>query len=149
MNIEKRTTHSSSETKKLAKELFDSFSNNENTALIFTLCGDLGSGKTHFTQGLAEALSIKDVVNSPTFVIEKIYKIENASYEHLIHIDAYRLQDSGELRALGWDDIIQRNNIIVVEWGDKVSDLIPKSAIKVSFETVDENTRTISWVVPE
>src|ERR1700733_3565857 len=69
-------------------------------ACVVGLYGDLGSGKTTFTQAVAKILGITEVVNSPTFVIEKIYKLEHERFEHLIHIDAYRLEKSSELEKL-------------------------------------------------
>jgi len=113
------------------------------------LSGNLGAGKTTFTQALAQTLGIKDTVNSPTFVIMKIYKLGKSDFsknwKHLIHIDAYRLENSDELKNLGWEEIVsKKENLVVLEWPEKVSDILPKDSIRINFEFVDENTRQVS-----
>lgn len=122
----------------------------QGTATVVGLYGDLGSGKTTFTKALAEALGVKDTVTSPTFVLEKIYTLTNQKFSrnflHLIHIDAYRLEDSAELKKLGWDTIVSDgNNLIVVEWADKIENILPQDTKKVIFEVIGENTRNISY----
>jgi len=108
------------------------------------LCGDLGAGKTAFTKALADVLGVRDTVASPTFVIEKIYRLQNQRFSHLIHIDAYRLEHSSELKQLGWDGIIKNpKNLIIVEWADKVEDILPTNTKKISFEVTGENTREL------
>src|ERR1700683_2680478 len=72
-------------------------------ATLITLSGELGAGKTTFTQAVAKALGVEDIVNSPTFVIEKVYNLpEGKGFHRLVHIDAYRLTSNGELAALGF-----------------------------------------------
>jgi tRNA threonylcarbamoyladenosine biosynthesis protein TsaE len=112
-------------------------------ALVIALSGDLGSGKTAFVKELAGLLGVrKDEVTSPTFVIEKIYKISHSHFSHLIHIDAYRLDSADELQNLGWSEITSDpKNLICVEWPERVSKIIPKDAVKINFEFVDETTR--------
>jgi len=124
------------------------------TATVVGLYGDLGAGKTTFTKALAEVLGVEGVVTSPTFVLEKIYTLSNKKlnqkFSHLIHIDAYRLESSDELKQLGWDTIVSDpKNLIVIEWADKVEGLLPEHTRKIFFEVVDEsslhNTRNISY----
>lgn len=115
-------------------------------ATVVGLFGNLGSGKTSFTQGVAKAFKIRDHITSPTFVLEKIYKLsKDSSYEHLIHIDAYRLEDAKEMSALGWDEVVRDpRNIIFIEWPERVSAVLPKEMIKIFFEAGDtENERKI------
>jgi|SRR3990167_2816083 len=137
------------ETKQKAGELIKDIVEKEagSTAHVLALQGDLGSGKTTFTQGVAEALNITERVNSPTFVIEKIYKIENhPCWEHLIHIDAYRLDNENELAHLGWKEVIENpKNLIVIEWSEKVQGLLPETATKISFSFLNESDRKIIW----
>lgn len=115
-------------------------------AIVLALSGDLGAGKTAFTKELASVLGVVDVVTSPTFVIEKIYKLSGGQFEHLIHIDAYRLEKSEELAHLGFQDILSNpRNIIVIEWPEKVADLIPKDAKSLKFTFIDETTREIEY----
>lgn len=115
-------------------------------ATIVGLFGELGSGKTSFTQGVACALKVKDQITSPTFVLEKIYKLARKfPFEHLIHIDCYRLDGAKEMSALGWDEIkSDPKNIIFVEWPDRVREAMPEDIMKIYFETGDkENERKI------
>lgn len=116
-------------------------------ASILALSGDLGSGKTAFTQGLAKALGISDAITSPTFVIEKIYQVTGSSlWKRVIHIDAYRLAGGSELMTLGFGEIIKDPyNIVIIEWPEKVSDVIPADAQTISFKFIDEEIREISY----
>ena len=112
----------------------------QKTATVVGLYGDLGAGKTTFTKALAEALGVVGTVTSPTFVIEKIYTLEGQDFSHLIHIDAYRLESSDELKKLGWDTIVgDPGNLIVVEWADKVEELLPEHTRKIHFKVVGES----------
>lgn len=113
-------------------------------ATVFALYGDLGSGKTAFTKAVAAALGVPEVVTSPTFVIEKVYALAHPVFDRLIHIDAYRLEHSDELRALGWNDVVSDpKNLIVVEWADRVEDLLPEDTRRFSLSVVDEMTRSL------
>ena len=103
-------------------------------ATVITLSGDLGAGKTTFTQGVARALGVNEKVTSPTFVIEKVYELSGQKWTHLIHIDAYRLKDAHELEVLGWHEIMQEpGNLILIEWPEMVAELIPKSATRITI----------------
>lgn len=114
-------------------------------AVTVAMYGDLGSGKTTFVKFVASAFGIKDTVTSPTFVIEKIYKLENQDFENLIHIDAYRLKSGEELKALGWDDIFKNpKNIIFIEWSENVKDIIQKNAKRLEFKFISKNIREIN-----
>ncbi|MCK5285654.1 MAG: tRNA (adenosine(37)-N6)-threonylcarbamoyltransferase complex ATPase subunit type 1 TsaE [Candidatus Pacebacteria bacterium] len=120
----------------------------QNRAEIIILTGDLGSGKTTFTQAVANFFKIKDYITSPTFVIQKQYKIEdnNLGFENLIHIDAYRLESGEELLNLNWRENIQDNrNIIFIEWPERVKEVLPKKVKKISFKFIDENKREIIY----
>lgn len=122
-------TTSVKQTKDLAKDL--------KKHRIFALQGDLGSGKTTFVQGLAECLGIKQRITSPTFVIMK-------RYGRFYHIDCYRVNNSKELLDLGFKDIVsKKDNIVCIEWAEKIKDIIPKQAVWLRFEFVSENKRKI------
>ena len=115
-------------------------------ATVVGLYGDLGSGKTAFTQAVAETLGVLYTVVSPTFVIEKIYELEFKKFTHLIHIDAYRLENSSELLHLGWQEIISDpGNLVIVEWPERVKDIMPEH-IKINFTHVSEEVRKIEIV---
>lgn len=116
-------------------------------ATIFCLYGDLGSGKTTFTKGFVSAFGVKQNVTSPTFVIEKIYKLPKpTNFQHIIHIDAYRLNSGEEMIELGWNEIIENpENIILIEWPEKIVDILPKNIKKIEFTFVDEDKRIINY----
>lgn len=133
-------------TQALAREIVSSLNKSDTHATILALQGDLGSGKTTFTKYIAEALGIRDVVTSPTFVIQKIYDLEDQSFDRLIHIDAYRLAGGEEMEALGWESLSKDgSNLIVIEWPKNVADVIPSTAHTIQFETIDETSRKISY----
>ena len=114
------------------------------TALVAGLYGELGSGKTTFVQDVAKIFGIKEFVTSPTFVIEKIYDIKHPNFKRLVHIDAYRLESGKELLVLGWEDILKdEKNLILIEWPEKVMEILPKNHAKVSFKFISENEREI------
>jgi tRNA threonylcarbamoyladenosine biosynthesis protein TsaE len=116
----------------------------KNTATIIALSGDLGAGKTSFTQGLARALCVDETVNSPTFVIEKIYTLKGQGWQRLIHIDAYRLESAHELEVLGWKEVAEDpDNLIVIEWPERVEGLLPPTATVLTFVWKSEETRGV------
>lgn len=111
---------------------------------VVTLSGGLGAGKTTFAQAFAKALGVEEDVTSPTFVIEKIYQLKEQRFERLIHIDAYRLESSRELEALGFKELLQDpGNLILIEWPERVPELIPSDATRVRFD-IHGDERTIS-----
>jgi tRNA threonylcarbamoyladenosine biosynthesis protein TsaE len=113
-------------------------------ATIVGLYGELGSGKTTFMKYLAEEFGIKETIQSPTFVIEKIYELEGKSFKHLIHIDAYRIEKEDEMINLGWNEIIaDPSNLICIEWPERIGGIIPEH-IMLTFEHAGENERKIS-----
>jgi len=121
-------------------------------ATVLALQGELGAGKTTFTKSLARILGITESVTSPTFVIQKIFAITEAFskniFAQLIHIDSYRLDLSAELAHLGWHDLLnQKENLIVVEWPERITDILPAQHILLKFAHVDETTREVEVVV--
>jgi tRNA threonylcarbamoyladenosine biosynthesis protein TsaE len=142
-------TKNARETQKLAGEILEDALGVENrkTAAVLALQGELGGGKTTFTQGLAQALGVKEKITSPTFVILRRFKIYDLRFTNLYHIDCYRLNSSNELTGLGFDEIIKDpKNLIVIEWADKVESLIPSDAVWLEFEWEGEEERKISLV---
>lgn len=103
-------------------------------ATIIGLSGDLGAGKTTLVQALAKALGITETVTSPTFVIAKWYETNTSTWKTLIHIDAYRIEDEQELNPLGWEDMINTHEtLIVVEWPEKIAGAIPPNTIQYTI----------------
>ena len=116
-------------------------------ATLVTLSGDLGAGKTTLTQHIAGELGIKEKVISPTFVIMKKYEINNKNYKwkNLIHIDAYRLTKSEELLNLGWEEILNnKDNLIIIEWSELVPECIPSEGVcRIKLDHVSGEKRNI------
>ena len=118
----------------------------KNGATVIGLYGDLGSGKTTFVKEIAKAFGVEQIVTSPTFVIEKIYKLKGQQFDHLVHIDAYRLSNSSELINLRWNEIIKDpKNIVFVEWAGRVEDILPATVIRLHLTIIDEQKREILY----
>jgi len=120
-------------------------------AKVLALSGELGAGKTTLTQELGRILGIKDKIISPTFVIMKIYDIDKkseyySSFKKLIHIDAYRLESKEELFKIGWTDLNDdKDNLIIIEWPEKVEGALDDGSHFVKLEHVDEETRVLEF----
>lgn len=122
-------TQSPQETKKIASLL----ARQATTPLIIALRGALGSGKTTFVQGFARALGVKEKVQSPTFVLMKVYRL-NQKIKHLVHIDCYRLGSPKDLLHLGFKDLLKdKDAIILIEWAERVKNFLPRSTLWMSF----------------
>lgn len=116
------------------------------SALVFALQGELGSGKTTFTQAFAKALGIKEKITSPTFVLIKIYNLQLATcnLKHFIHIDCYRLNSPEELKCLGFKKILKnKDTVMVVEWAERIRKLLPKDVVWIKFEYGNKNSERI------
>lgn len=106
---------------------------------LVLLNGDLGAGKTTFTQFIGEALGVKRTINSPTFNIIKSYK---GTHLKLHHMDCYRLEDSEE--DLGFDEYFEDNGLTVIEWSQFIEDLLPDESLTINIEVIDEMSRHIT-----
>jgi len=128
-----------------AKNFLEKLEVNKKGATLVELRGNLGAGKTSFTQCIAKELGIKDDITSPTFVILKKYEISgNENFNFLVHVDAYRLSGPEELSVLGWDRFLgDEKNLIFVEWPGIVGDILPKNTTTVSFSVESEESRII------
>jgi len=137
--IKEYLTTSSDQTKKLGKTLAQKAlkSGSRKRAFVIGLEGELGSGKTTFLQGFAKGLGIRGRVLSPTFII--IRRIKN-----FYHIDCYRIQKPKELLLLGFEKIVGNpQNIIAIEWADRVKKILPKNTVMIKFKIIDKQTRKI------
>lgn len=135
-------TNSEQETYAWAKNFAQSLKGGE----IICLSGDLGAGKTVFTKGLAKGLGVKKIVNSPTFVIMKIYPIadKKAKIKKLVHIDAYRLSSADDIKTIGVDEYFGRaDTIVVIEWPEKIKKILPKKIFIINLISLDQKTRKI------
>jgi tRNA threonylcarbamoyladenosine biosynthesis protein TsaE len=134
------------ETNRVARDFLKKVSRiKTDRAVVVGLFGDLGSGKTTFTQAIGKHLVVKEVITSPTFVIEKIYRLDGKNnFKNLIHIDAYRLDSEKELASLGFKEISQDSgNLILIEWPERVADILPTDLIKINFKFISEFEREI------
>ena len=140
------TTNNEKETFAFAKKFAKTLKGGE----IIGLIGDLGAGKTVFTKGLASGLGIKNTVNSPTFVLMKVYKAQG-KIKNLVHIDAYRLQSMADLTAIGAEEYFNRaDSITVIEWVDKIqSDLPSNNLIMFNFTRQNKEKRTLSFTTQD
>ena len=140
---ERMRVQSARETQERAKHLLKELRGGD----VLALSGEVGAGKTTFTQGIALALGVKDTITSPTFVLMKIYKLPAPlnGIAYLCHIDTYRLESADELRALGAEEYIGRSDTLtVIEWPEKVKKLLPAKAIWISFEHSDTVRGSVS-----
>ena len=101
---------------------------------------------------MARTLGVEETVNSPTFVLEKIYLLPHkvghpmSDFVRLVHIDAYRLEKGSDLATLGFDELMQdARNLIVLEWPEKVADALPTPSVRISITTLPDNSRSISY----
>ena len=106
---------------------------------VVTLKGQLGAGKTTFSQGFASGLGIKGVINSPTFNIVKCYF---DSIIPLYHIDAYRLEDLHQ--DLGLEEYIEGDGVSLVEWAEFISEVIPSELLKINIEILENEERLVT-----
>lgn len=128
--------HSVEETWGLARE----FAKTLKPGDVVCLEGDLGAGKTTFTQGLAAALGVPGRVNSPTFCIVQ----EHRGSVLLVHMDLYRLHGEDDVIAIGWEDYLAEGAILVVEWPERAGSLVPVTAKRIVFRHLgDEENRLI------
>ena len=129
-------SHSELETEGLAAKLVGTLRPGD----VLILTGELGSGKTAFTRGLAKALKIdEDNVTSPSFTLVNEYPADPPVY----HFDLYRLGDPGELHEIGWEEYLSRNGIVVVEWGERMEHLLEEQYYRITFKVVGETDRQI------
>jgi tRNA threonylcarbamoyladenosine biosynthesis protein TsaE len=116
-------------------------------ATLVTLSGELGAGKTAFTKAAAKHFGSTEIVNSPTFVLEKIYKLPpDKLFKRFVHIDAYRLENGDELSPLGFSELMKNSEtIIFLEWPEKVEEALPVPALAVTIEARADGSRIISY----
>ena len=137
------TTGDSTANKEFKKEIIETHSAQETFALgqriglealpgqVYTLIGDLGVGKTVFTQGFAKGLGIEETVNSPTFTIIQVY---DEGRIPLYHFDVYRIGDPEEMYEIGYEDYFFGEGVCLIEWSKLIEELIPSDAATVLIE---------------
>lgn len=98
---------------------------------VFTLTGDLGVGKTVFTQGLAKGLGIEEPVNSPTFTIVQVYEGGRLPF---YHFDVYRIGDVEEMEEVGFEDYVMGDGVSLIEWADLIEEILPEKRTRILIE---------------
>lgn len=135
-----KTTKSAEETKKFAAEFAEKLKGGE----ILCLYGELGSGKTTFVQGLAKGLGIKKRILSPTFILMRSYLIDSQTTNQFHHVDLYRIDKPRDVEMLGLQEIFNNpQDIVAIEWAERIKGILPSKRIDIYFEHIDENTRRI------
>lgn len=130
----KITTHSELETIELAQN----FETEKFPNMIICLDGELGSGKTMFTKGIANGLGIEETITSPTFTIIKEYSTGEMP---LFHMDVYRLD--GNTDGVGIEEYYNKDGIVIIEWAKTIQDILPDERLDIRFKVIDEYTRVL------
>jgi tRNA threonylcarbamoyladenosine biosynthesis protein TsaE len=138
-------TRSAAEMQAVAAEIGREILSRSAAETIFALHGDLGTGKTTFTQGLARALGIQDPVTSPTFGIFALHRGKPIS---LVHLDAYRLENAAQLEDLMIEDFLRPPYVLVAEWPEKVAEWIPADAIHLWLSIAADESHEIGLKEP-
>ena len=102
-----------------------------NAGQVFTLIGDLGVGKTVFTQGLAKGLGIEEPISSPTFTIVQVYEDGRLPF---YHFDVYRIGDVEEMEEIGYEDYIYGEGVTLIEWSNLIEEILPKQRTEIVIE---------------
>jgi len=117
-------------------------------ALILALIGDLGGGKTTFLKGFAKGIGIKEKILSPSFILIRKFEIpkQTLNFKNFYHIDCYRIEKPKEILALDFKKIIDNpQNIVAIEWADKIRKILPKKILVLKFEVLGKTKRKISF----
>ena len=142
-SVRKMTTGDSTANKEFKKEIIETHSAQETFALgqriglealpgqVYTLIGDLGVGKTVFTQGLAKGLGIEEPVNSPTFTIVQVYEKGRLP---LYHFDVYRIGDIEEMDEIGYEDYVYGEGVSLIEWANLIEEILPEHFTDIKIE---------------
>jgi tRNA threonylcarbamoyladenosine biosynthesis protein TsaE len=130
-------SHSEAETFALGEKLAAVIRDGE----LVVLSGELGAGKTVFVKGLAKGMGInEEAATSPTFSIVHEY----IGKRELYHLDLYRMTDTIELNEIGWNDYLQRQGVVVIEWGEKAGEFLPEVYYLIEFNSLNDNEREIN-----
>lgn len=118
-------------------EIAQNFESEKFPNMIICLDGELGSGKTVFTKGIANALGIDETITSPTYTIIKEYNGELPLY----HMDVYRLD--GNIDGTGIEEYFNKGGVVVIEWADTIKNILPAERLDIKFKVLDENKRLL------
>jgi len=133
------TTNSAEETRDFGTK----FSGKLRSGDVIALYGDLGSGKTQMVKGICKGLGVTETVNSPTFIIVNEYSSPN--FSSIYHFDLYRMKSMDEILEMGFADYLNSNSIVLIEWPEKVENILPSKSIKIHLSHTDENENS-RWI---
>lgn len=108
--------------------------------LLICLDGDLGAGKTCMSKGIAKGLGIEEEVTSPTFILVEEYH----GRMDLYHFDVYRIDDSEELYFIGFDEYLSKEAVVVIEWANRIEEILPKERLDIVIEYVQDGGRKVN-----
>lgn len=129
---------------KQTQELGEHFAKTLQGGDVIALHGNLGSGKTTFTQGVAKGLGLSQPIVSPTFILMREYRLDKQGLQTLYHIDLYRTENERDAKGLGIEEVFaDTKGVTLVEWPEKMGNLVPEKRIDIFFEYLSENERKI------
>ena len=127
--------------RKMAKRIISREVTAGDGAIVIELVGDVGVGKTTLTRGLAEGLGVKEAVTSPSFTISKAYALPQGG--RLVHYDFYRIGEPGLMAEDLAENLADSQNVVVVEWGESVGDLLPEDRVMIRLEYDEDGGRRV------
>ena len=130
------TTRSPAQTQALGRRLASALAPGD----VLALCGDLGSGKTTFAQGLARGLRVKESVTSPSFVLVREYRGRLPVY----HLDLFRLDRLDDLETIGYDEYVAGRGVTLIEWAQKMPQALPRDYVELTFTVSSPTARTLT-----
>lgn len=129
-----------------AREFVSALHPKQDSATLVTLSGNLGAGKTAFTQAVARALGVLEPVTSPTFVLAKSYDLSGKEFSKLVHIDAYRLTEGKDLKALDFIRTLEDpGTLVILEWPEMVKDELPHADVAITLTVRTDTERDIAY----
>lgn len=135
-----RTLHSLDDTARFALDLSRELQPGD----VVALEGEMGAGKTTFVRSLVAALGGNErAVSSPTYVLLNVYAVANGM--NVYHLDAYRVGGADDFEAIGFDELLQQQGVVIVEWPSRVESLIPAGARRIRLERTSETERVVTW----
>lgn len=129
-----------------AREFVSVLHPKQDSATLVTLSGNLGAGKTAFTQAVARTLGVLEPVTSPTFVLAKSYDLSGKEFSKLVHIDAYRLTEGKDLKALDFIRTLEdHRTLVILEWPEMVKDGLPHADVAITLTVRTDTERDIAY----
>jgi tRNA threonylcarbamoyladenosine biosynthesis protein TsaE len=135
-------SHSAAQTQRIGERLGRLLQSGD----VVCLEGDLGTGKTCLTQGIARGLGVTSAVASPTFIIINEYKLPSAVHK-LRHIDLYRVESLAEARALGLEDCFYEEGVCIIEWAERIVEILPAERLWITLRYLDDTKRELKFAV--